>query len=321
MLVLLDRAFDANGFLSELDQTGAKLLVRCKSTRNPPVLKHLPDGSYLSVLDGLAVRIVDADLAVTGADGSRLQDRYRLITTLVDDRRYPALELVRLYHERWEIEIAYLALRHTILDGQVLRSGDRPGLEQEIWALLTLYQLLRMAMVTAVESRPGTDPDRASFTTALQVARDQVIAAAGIDPDNPRDLLGVIGRAILATLLPARRPRYSARKVKNGTTRYIGRDDTRPQAPTRIVAIEIAVHTPTLTSPRRHRVPQPARPTRRQQITAIMNTDPTRAWSGRELAKQLAIPPRNMLTQLAEWTRMGFLTRTGAGNYTLPDPP
>ena len=26
-----------------------------------------------------------------------------------------------------------------------LRSGDRPGLEQEIWALLTVYQLLRMA--------------------------------------------------------------------------------------------------------------------------------------------------------------------------------
>jgi hypothetical protein len=322
MLVLGDRAFDANGFLAELDHTGAKLLVRCKSTRNPPVHRHLPDGSYLSDLDGLAVRVVDADLAVTGADGSRVQDRYRLITTLLDDRRYPALELVRLYHERWEIEIAYLALRHTILDGHVLRSGDRPGLEQEIWALLTLYQLLRMAMVTAVESRPGTDPDRASFTTALEAARDQVTAAAGIYPDDPCDLLGVIGRAVLATLLPARRPRYSARKIKNGTTRYIGRDDARPQIPTTIVAIEIAVHTPPLTGPRRHRGPQSARrPTRRQQTTAIMNADPTRAWSGRELAKRLGIAPRNMLTQLAEWTRQGFLTRTSAGNYALPDPP
>jgi hypothetical protein len=37
-------------------------------------------------------------------------------------------------------------------------------------ALFTLYQLLRMAMVTAVESCPGTDPDRASFTTALETA-------------------------------------------------------------------------------------------------------------------------------------------------------
>ena len=61
--------------------------------------------------------------------------------------------------------------------------------------LLTLYQLLRMAMVSAVETRPGTDPDRASFTTALEAARDQLVAAAGICPEGPADLAGVIGRA------------------------------------------------------------------------------------------------------------------------------
>ena len=38
-----------------------------------------------------------------GADGTRLGDGYRLITTLLDWRRYPAGELVRLYHQRWEI--------------------------------------------------------------------------------------------------------------------------------------------------------------------------------------------------------------------------
>jgi len=47
------------------------------------------------------VRIIEADLAVTGADGSRIKDTYRLITTLTDYRRYPAAALVRLYHERW----------------------------------------------------------------------------------------------------------------------------------------------------------------------------------------------------------------------------
>jgi len=47
------------------------------------------------------VRIIEADVAVTGADGSRCGDRYRLITTLLDYRRFPAGALVRLYHERW----------------------------------------------------------------------------------------------------------------------------------------------------------------------------------------------------------------------------
>jgi hypothetical protein len=325
MVVLLDRAFDAAAFLTEVDATGARFLVRSRSTRRPPVLTHLSDGSFLSNLRGLPVRIIDAELTVAGADGSRVGDRYRLITTLLDHHRHPAAELVRLYHERWEIEIAYLALRHTILDGHVLRSQDRPGLEQEVWALLTVYQLLRMAMVTAVESRPDTNPDRASFTTALQAARDQLITADAILPTGPpghTDLLGVIGRAVLATLLPPRRARWSTRRLKNATSRYLNRDDTRPHVPTNITSIEVVVHTPSLDHgwrprPRKPRDPNTA-PTRRELVTALMEHDPNRPWRGRELADKLGIKPRNMLTQLAEWTRLGFLTRATAGTYQLP---
>ena len=89
MLVLLDRAFDANAFLGQVAATGALLVARAKSTRHPPVLAHLPDGSYLSDLDGLAVRIIEASVTMTGADGSRIGDGYRLITTLMDHRRFP----------------------------------------------------------------------------------------------------------------------------------------------------------------------------------------------------------------------------------------
>jgi hypothetical protein len=328
MLLLLDRGFDSSTFLTAVHRTGARLLARVRSQRVPPVLKHLPDGSYLSDLDGLAVRIIEVDLTMRGADGTRVGDRYRLITTLLDADRFPASTLVRLYHERWEIESAYLALRHTMLDGHVLRSGDRAGLEQEVWALLTLYQLLRMAMVDAVETRPDINPDRASFTTALQTARDQlIIAVPGPHPVEPTDLLGVIGRAVLATLLPARRARYSARKVKCATSRYLNRDDGRPAASTTVTAIDILVHTPPLDltprsrrAPARPRAPRP--PTRRQRLTALLSSGPHRAWSGAELAEQLQVPRHNMLTQLSEWARLGFIARTGTGNYALhPAPP
>jgi hypothetical protein len=323
MLLLADRAFDAAAFFKDVAATGAVFVIRARSTRRPPVLAHLPDGSYLSRLDGLKVRIIEAELTVTGEDGSCVQDTYRLVTTLLDHRRYPAGLVIQLYHERWEIESAFLALRHTLLGAHVLRSGDQPGLEQELWALLTLYQLLRMAMVTAVESRPGTDPDRAGFTTAVEAARDQLITAQGVCPDAVPDLLGAIGRAVLADLLPPRRLRYSERKVKCATSRYLHRDDGRPAAATRIADIDIAVHTPPLDPE-----PAPARqargtshpphtPTRRQRVMEIMKTDPGRAWSGRELAEQLQITPRNMLTQLAEWARLGFLTHTGTGTYAL----
>src|SRR5258707_6379112 len=34
-------------------------------------------------------------------------ETHRLVTTLLDEQRYPALELIVLYHERWEIELTY----------------------------------------------------------------------------------------------------------------------------------------------------------------------------------------------------------------------
>jgi hypothetical protein len=328
MLVLLDRAFDSTRFIKHITDTGAALLLRAQLTRKPHVLRHLRDGSYLALVGDLLVRIIEADVTMTGADGSTVGDRYRLITNLTDHHTYPANELIALYHERWEIESSFLALRHTILKGHVLRSGDPAGLEQELWALLTLYQLLRMAMVTAVETRPGTDPDRASFTTALETARDQIITARGIHPTDPVDLLGVIGRAVLTTLLGPRRPRFSARKVKCATSRYLHRDDGRPRATTTITDITITTHTPPMNPP-----PPPAKPratatnplpgTRRHHVTTLMNSDPHRAWNGTHLAHHLGIPTHNLLTQLAEWARLGFITRVSNGNYTLnsTNPP
>jgi hypothetical protein len=108
-------------------------------------------------------------------------------------------------------------------------------------------------MVEAIEIRPGLDPDRASFTTALQTARDQLVTASGIDPDTSATSarvvrLGVIGRAVLATLLPARRLRYSNRNVKCPTSRYHARDDGRPTRSTGIEAIDILVRTPPINS-------------------------------------------------------------------------
>ena len=329
MLLLADRAYDAADLLKEVAAAGADILVRGSASRKPAVEQTLPDGSYLSHLDGLAVRIIEADLDVHGADGTRIGDSYRLITTLTDWRRYPAGELIRLYHERWEIEVTYLALRHTLLGGYVLRSRDRAGAEQELWALLTVYQLIRMAMTAAAEAA-GTDPDRASFTVALEAAREQVITARGIeDPGDPGDI-GRIGRAVLAGLLPARRARYSARKVKCSTSRYHVRDQDRPELATRITRVQITIIAPPPDRPaarprsRKDQPPGPGQPrpdTRRDQVTRIMTSQPGRDWAGRDLAALLGIAPRNMLTQLAEWTRLGFLAKTGPGRYALPGPP
>ena len=61
MLVLMDRGFDAGEFLADVAATKAQFLVRLTSTRRPPVLARLPDGSVLSLIGGVKVRIITAE--------------------------------------------------------------------------------------------------------------------------------------------------------------------------------------------------------------------------------------------------------------------
>ena len=97
-------------------------------------------------------------------------------------------------------------------------------------------------MVTATESRPGTDPDRASFTTALETAKDLLVNAVNVTDDT--DLVGRIGQAVLADLLPPRRPRTSVRKVKSPLSRYNKKDPYRPDPSTRITSITATINDP-----------------------------------------------------------------------------
>jgi Insertion element 4 transposase N-terminal/Transposase DDE domain len=249
MLVLWDKGFDANAFLAEVAGTGAMLLGRVKANRRLPVIAHLSDGSYHSCIGRVRVRIVEATVKITCVDGTTYTGVYRLATTLLDHHQYPAEALIALYHERWEHESAYYALRHTLLDGRVLRSKDPAGVRQEMWALLTLYQVLRTAMVTAAETRPGIDPDRVSFTIAVQAARDQVTAAANVLTETV-DLLGRIGRRLLAHLLDDRRPRVSTRKVKSPLSRYAARkNDSRPTTTQKITDLIVTVQHPPAPDP------------------------------------------------------------------------
>lgn len=222
MLLLADRNYAAATLVETLAATGADLLIRCKNGRRLPVIGRHRDGSWLSTIGTLRVRVIDAQITVKTSDGTRTSG-YRLITTLLDPRRYPAAELITLYHQRWEIETAYLELKSSILGGRVLRARTPDGIDQEVHALLIVYQLLRTAMVDATDSQPGTDPDRASFTTALNTARNQITQAAGVIADTIIDLVGTIGRAVLAHLLPDRRIRVKTRMIKRSNSKYQAR--------------------------------------------------------------------------------------------------
>lgn len=240
MLLLADAGFDAVEFLREVAATGAQLLVRSSARRCPTIQRRLADGSYLARLCGvyraghgysmLPVRVIEAWITVTLADGTTRREPWRLITSLLDHERYPASELVDLYHRRWQVETTYFSIKATMLDGRVLRSRSVPGLDQEVYALLTTYQALVRIASDAVATRPDVTMERISFTVLCQAAADTITTANGIQPTQPPCLVGPIGSGILDNLLPAtRRPRVKARSRKNPTSKYTPNAGKHPQ--------------------------------------------------------------------------------------------
>ncbi|KPC85166.1 transposase, partial [Streptomyces sp. NRRL WC-3753] len=99
MLLLADRNYATADLITTFTATGADLLIRCKTGRRLPLIRRYHDGSWLSVIGGRHVRVIEARISITTTNGSHTGD-YRLITTLLDPHRYPAADLVALYHQR-----------------------------------------------------------------------------------------------------------------------------------------------------------------------------------------------------------------------------
>ena len=87
--------------------------------------------------------------------------RVSLITTLLDTTIYSTLEIVRLYGQRWDVE---LDLRHlkTTLGMDVLRCKTPSMVRKEIYVYLLAYNLLRSLMWSAGTTY-GTPPLRLSL--------------------------------------------------------------------------------------------------------------------------------------------------------------
>jgi hypothetical protein len=238
-IVLADRNFAAQNLIAAITDTGAHLLIRAKNGRRLPVCRRLPDGSYVSRIGPVEVRVILAALTITSV--GRRCEIYTLLSTVLDPA-VPATEIIKLYHERWEIETSFLELKSTILGGRVLRARTPAGVHQEVYALLVTYQALRIAITDATIGRAGIDPDRGSFSIALNTARDQLVLAAGVIAADPVDLAGVIGRHVLAALIPARRLRIAPRVVKRAISNYAPKTTTgRIRGPSRNATIQIDI--------------------------------------------------------------------------------
>jgi len=111
----------------------------------------------------------------------------------------------------------------------VLRSRSVPGLEQEIFALLTVYQALVRLAGDVTTATPGLSVQRVSFTVLFQAAADQIIVAPGPARGSTASLIGAIGRAVLANLLPEQRRQRLKARYRKTSSKYQFQRDQHPR--------------------------------------------------------------------------------------------
>jgi hypothetical protein len=184
MLLLWDRGFFSYALWNQVTARGTQLLVRVKSRLVLRPIQALGDGSCLSKLyprdnerrqdrQGIVVRVIRYRLNDPQRVGHGQE--HVLLTTLLDADDHPALDLVLLYHERWEIELVFDEQKTHQNPWRVTKSADLRsetplGVLQELFALSLGHFVVRSVMVEAAATE-HLDPDRLSFVGCLQILR------------------------------------------------------------------------------------------------------------------------------------------------------
>ena len=229
MLVMWDRGFhDFDMFQGVLRRHG-HALGRLPAHVKPKHVRTLPDGSYLAYIypsdylrrkrgAHLLLRIVEYTITDPALPG--FGEVHRLATTLLDYRRCSAVDLACCYHERWEIELVIDEVDdHQRLAGRPLRSLKPLGVIQELYALLIAHYAVRFTMHEAA-LLTASDPDRLSFTHALQVMQEAISEFQMTAPELLPQLYQRMLRDIAAERLPERRLRTNPRVVKRKMSKF-----------------------------------------------------------------------------------------------------
>lgn len=151
-----------------------------------------------------------------------------LLTSLVDENRYPAEDLRSLYHERWEIELGFGELKTDMLERlETIRSKSPSGVEQELWGLLLAYNLVRLE-IERVAAELDVPPIRISFLAALREVVEQWHFVAIVSPGTVPARLSTTTDRLRQFLLPPRRPeRLFPRAVKIKMSSYAQKPPTK----------------------------------------------------------------------------------------------
>jgi hypothetical protein len=236
-LTIVDRNYLAGGVLVPLAAGGRNRhwLLRARSDTKMTVIERLSKHEAIVELSiSPQSRAKDENLPRTyRARAISYQmtgyDEQILLTSLLDAEAHPAREVVALYHERWELEMAYDEMKTVMLDREeTIRSRTAKGVEQEIWGILLAYNLVRLEMERTAE-RHDVAPTQISFVTSMRIICDTwkwcAVASPGALPKRLKTMEEFMTRLVLPE---RRRERAYPRAVKIKMSAYPRKRPVKP---------------------------------------------------------------------------------------------
>lgn len=210
-----------------------KLLVRIQSSMVLKPIKELPDGSYLAKIyanswnrqhdrHGIVVRVIEYELDDPQRTGHG--EVHRLMTNLFDADEFPALELICVYHERWEEELVFDEQK-THQDPcraektTNLRSETADGIKQELYALSLGHFVVRAMMLEAAEE-VQLDVDRLSFTNCFRILQCRLPECDARTSTSLNEWYEALLVELREEQIPPRRNRINPRVIKRKMSRW-----------------------------------------------------------------------------------------------------
>lgn len=221
-LLLADRLYGGASFMLEVRAHGGErthCLMRVRHNLGTKTLEVLPDGTAL-------VRVRSESKARAGAEPSTMVVReiraqvqraggkaqsLRLWTTLLDERRHPALELLKLYAMRWEQELFFREIKGHLGATSLLKADSEQTAQGVFVAMiLAASEVARRRVEAATEAQlPVLRLSLGKITlmlgqlTAMMEAGGEILTPAQRTAMSRKWLKFMMQEAII----PPRRPR------------------------------------------------------------------------------------------------------------------
>lgn len=151
--------------------------------------------------------------------GFRVSSFY-LVTTLIDETAYSALELADLYYQRWDVELFFRDIK-TTMGMDILRCRSAEMIYKEILMHLIAHNALRLLVLDAV-AQAKQSPRQIGFKASLQALRqwEPWLNNAELPERERRRLKTVLIEAIAANVITPRPGRREPRCVKRRPKPY-----------------------------------------------------------------------------------------------------